>query len=359
MEKPNHTITVAVGMSGGVDSSVAAYLLKKAGYRVIGLFMRNWDEKDSSCPAAQDYQDVISVCSHLDIPYYTFNFADEYYDNVFADFIEGLKLGITPNPDIFCNKEIKFKVFLEKALEIGADYLATGHWAKVGQSEQGPYLAKCADLNKDQTYFLYTLKQKQLEKVLFPLEHLTKPEARQLAKEIGLSTHDKKDSTGICFIGKRKFKDFIETYIPRTPGNFVSETGEILGRHDGIAFYTIGQRKGLKVGGPGDAWYVADKKVDTNEILLVQGENNPLLYTENLQAANVSWTRDDFFLKAPFECTAKVRYRQDEQPCVITPLNGNEVSVRFKAPQRATTPGQSIVFYRNDECLGGAIITSS
>lgn len=352
----NNGTKVAIGMSGGVDSSVAAYLLKKGGYDVMGLFMKNWDEEDDQCPAAQDYQDVISVCSHLDIPYYTINFADKYYDNVFRDFLEGLQMGITPNPDIFCNKEIKFKVFLEKAMELGADYLATGHWAKIA-SKNGRYeLRKAADGNKDQTYFLYTLQEEQLAKVLFPLQDMTKPEIRELAKQVGLTTHDKRDSTGICFIGKRKFKDFIQQYIEKKPGNFVDEEGNILGKHDGISYYTIGQRKGLQIGGPGAAWYVAEKRIETNEILLVQGENHPALFAKVAKAAQPSWVQS--LPQAPLKCYAKVRYRQAEQPCTIDHIGGNELQITFDEPQRAVTPGQSIVFYSGETCLGGAIITS-
>ena len=339
--------TVAVGMSGGVDSSVSAYLLKKAGYRVIGLFMRNWEE-DEDCPAAADFQDVVSVCSTLDIPYYTINFAEEYYQNVFSSFVEGLKKGITPNPDVFCNKEIKFKVFLEKAIEIGADYLATGHYAKIGENFA---LERATDLNKDQSYFLYTLKKEQLKKVLFPLENLTKPEVRSIAKEAGLITSDKKDSTGICFIGKRKFKDFIENYIKRVPGNFVDEKGRIIGHHDGLSFYTIGQRKGLGIGGEGDAWYVAGKDIASNTILLVQGHDNPRLYSKSLVISDLTFVGPT--PQSPIRCSAKVRYRSPDTPCVLDPLTG---TVEFDEAVFAPTPGQSIVFYDGPVCLGGAII---
>ncbi|MDN3505205.1 MAG: tRNA 2-thiouridine(34) synthase MnmA [Rhabdochlamydiaceae bacterium] len=349
MASDNSLTTVVVGMSGGVDSSVAAYLLKQDGYKVIGLFMKNWDEEDDECPAAKDYQDVIAVCSMLDIPYYTINFVDEYYDHVFADFLEGLKMGITPNPDIFCNKEIKFKVFLDKAKEIGADYLATGHWAKTGEG----LLEKCSDDNKDQTYFLYTLKSKQLKQVMFPLANLNKSRVREIAKELNLITHDKKDSTGICFIGKRKFKDFIAKFIQKEKGNFVDENGKILGMHDGIAFYTIGQRKGLQVGGPGEAWYVAAKETSKNEILLVQGENHPMLLHDDLIASSITWVSEPPVF--PLDCTAKIRYRQDEQACTVTQLD-DKLHVKFASAQRAVTPGQSIVFYKENLCLGGAII---
>lgn len=346
-------------MSGGVDSSVAAYLLKKAGYEVIGLFMRNWDEEDANCPAAKDFGDVVSVCHSLDIPYYTINFAKEYYDNVFTHFLEGLKQGITPNPDVFCNKEIKFKVFLEKALQIGAEFLATGHYAKIEKKENGLCLLKRArDLNKDQSYFLYTLSQKELERSLFPLQDITKTEVRAIAKSLGLVTSDKKDSTGICFIGKRKFKEFIENYISRTPGNFITETGEIIGQHHGLSYYTIGQRKGLGIGGEGDAWYVADKNIQDNTILLVQGQNHPRLYKTSIRVHDLTFIDPSLNLaNSSFPCTAKVRYRSLDVPCSLTFDSEGGALVTFLNPVFAPTPGQSIVFYEGDVCLGGGIIS--
>jgi tRNA-specific 2-thiouridylase len=346
----NKEITVAVGMSGGVDSSVAAYLLKAAGYRVIGLFMRNWEEEDENCPAAKDFQDVVSVCATLDIPYYTINFAEQYYESVFASFLEGLKRGITPNPDVFCNKEIKFKVFLEKAMQIGADYLATGHYAKIGKDYT---LERASDLNKDQSYFLYTLKSEQLKKVLFPLENLTKPEIRAIAKDLGLVTSDKKDSTGICFIGKRKFKEFIENFIIKTPGNFLNEKGKVIGKHDGLSYYTIGQRKGLGIGGEGDAWFVAKKDIASNTITLVQGHEHPMLYKRKIEVIDLEFVSGHPPL--PLNCTAKVRYRSEDTPCQLKAEEGKMV-VEFTEAVFAPTPGQSIVFYQGSTCLGGAII---
>lgn len=351
--------TVAVGMSGGVDSSVAAYLLKQAGYHVIGLFMKNWDDQDEACPAERDYQDVIAVCAKLDIPYYTVNFTEEYWDNVFQDFVHGLQMGITPNPDIFCNKEIKFKAFLDKAMQIGADYLATGHWAKIGRYEDRMTLETCADPHKDQTYFLYTLKEEQLTKILFPLAHFNKQKVREIARSLNLITHDKRDSTGICFIGKRKFKDFMLKFIKRSPGNFIDENGNVLKKHDGLAFYTIGQRKGLEIGGAGEAWYVANKNPATNDILVVQGENHPALFSNQVSVNALTWVNDSFFPKVGDVLTVKVRYSQDFHPCTIISSDQNTLVAEFKTAQRAVTPGQSAVFYQGSCCLGGGIIQAA
>jgi tRNA-specific 2-thiouridylase len=346
--------TVVVGMSGGVDSSVAAYLLKEQGYHVIGLFMKNWDD-DPNCPAEADYQDVVGVCEKLDIPFYSVNFVKEYHDFVFKVFLDELKLGYTPNPDILCNREIKFHHFFEKAKSLGADYLATGHYAKV---DAEGHLKKCHDSNKDQTYFLHAVKQSVFKHVLFPLSDLSKQEVREIAKKIGLHNHCKKDSTGICFIGKRDFKTFIGNYLKSYPGYFKTLDGSLVKPHDGFFFYTIGQRKGLDIGGPGEAWFVVDKDPKTNTVYVAQGENHPSLFGTRLLAKETTWVSDDFKLTTlPYRCTAKIRYRQEEQPCqIVAQLPNNELIVEFDEPQRAITPRQSIVFYQEDHCLGGAMI---
>lgn len=341
-------------MSGGVDSSVAALLLKEQGYKVIGLFMKNWDETDENgeCPADADYQDVIRVCEKLDIPYYSVNFVKEYWDSVFQEFLSDYKKGFTPNPDVLCNREIKFKVFYEKAKLLGADFLATGHYCQV---EDGK-LKKGADLNKDQTYFLYAINKDVLTDVLFPIGHLPKPEVRALALKHGLATATKKDSTGICFIGERNFKDFLSQYIKSQQGNFVDTNGKILGKHDGTCFYTLGQRKGMGIGGPGAAWFVVAKNFEKNEVILAQGDDHPALYADELQASELNWLVDEKTLPETFTCKAKVRYRQTEQPCKVI-RQGTTLRVIFENPQRAMTPRQSVVFYDGEICLGGGIIS--
>ncbi len=343
---------VVIGMSGGVDSSVSALLLKQQGYEVIGLFMKNWEDKDGSCTASQDYDDVIRVCNTLDIPYYTINFVQEYWDTVFSHFIKELKMGYTPNPDILCNREIKFKVFFQKAMELGADYLATGHYA---QTRDG-LLLRSADLEKDQTYFLYTLKKEVLEKVLFPVGHLRKSEVRKIAHQHGLATAEKKDSTGICFIGERKFRDFISGYIPYKEGRFETLAGHCVGSHQGAAFYTIGQRKGLKIGGPGEAWFVVDKNIDRNIVFVEQGTDHPALYNSTLTATEASWICGTT-PRMPLHCTSKIRYRQPDQECLIEKIEDDKLFVDFPSPQRAITPRQAIVFYEGPVCLGGALIS--
>ena len=345
--------TVVVGMSGGVDSSVAAYLLKKAGYNVIGLFMKNWED-DEFCPNEKDYQDVVAVAEKLQIPFYSVNFVEEYKKYVFDNFIRELKLGFTPNPDILCNREIKFQHFYSKAKSLGADFIATGHYAKV--TPEG-ILKKCKDTNKDQTYFLYAVKQKVLKEALFPLSDLTKPEIRLIAKELGLITHDKKDSTGICFVGKRNFKEFIMEYLPQQSGFFKTPDGKIIKPHDGYWFYTIGQRKGLNIGGAGEAWFVVDKDPKTNSVIVVQGEDNPNLFKKNLTASESNFIDENFALTFPFKCKAKIRYRQEEQACTILNQDSfGNLHIEFDVPQRAVTPRQSVVFYKDDLCLGGAFI---
>jgi len=350
----NQKKTVVVGMSGGVDSSVSALLLKKQGYNVIGLFMKNWEEKTSegTCSATKDFEDVVKVCETLQIPYYSVNFIQEYRDFVFTHFVDELKKGFTPNPDILCNREIKFHLFFKKAMQIGADFLATGHYAQVEKNTS--HLLKGVDPGKDQTYFLYTLKKPILEKVLFPIGHLPKKEVRALASKHSLATAEKKDSTGICFIGKRDFKEFISRYIPYQKGLFLTLDGKKVGEHEGMAYYTIGQRKGLGIGGPGDAWFVVDKDPDRNIVYLAQGEAHPSLYSSTLTATDISWI--DEAPSFPLSCRAKIRYRQPEQECVVEEREEGLLHVRFKNPQRAITPRQSIVFYQDERCLGGAMI---
>lgn len=350
-------LTVAVGMSGGVDSSVAAYLLKKQGYNVIGLFMKNWEDEKSNCSAKEDFSDVSKICNQLSIDYYTINFTKEYFDRVFSKCLKDFKKGITPNPDILCNKEIKFDLFLKKALEIGADYLATGHYAQIEKTDGQNHLIKASDLKKDQSYFLYTIKSKILEKVLFPIGHLEKTEVRKIAKENNFINHDKKDSTGICFIGKRKFSDFLSTFIPFTKGRIRSMTEKDLGEHLGISFYTIGQRKGLDIGGEGEAWFVSKKDVKNNILYVSQGSESEHLFSRGLIAENISWVTDEDKIKLPFNCKAKIRYRQEDQKCTIEKIENGKIFVSFKIKQRAATEGQSIVFYKDNICLGGAVIT--
>ncbi|MFT4551706.1 MAG: tRNA-specific 2-thiouridylase [Chlamydiales bacterium] len=357
MKEENSQKTVVVGMSGGVDSSVAALLLKEQGYRVIGVFMKNWeeDDEDGSCQAVSDYDDVVQVCSHIGIPHYSVNFSKEYWDQVFSQCLKEYAAGHTPNPDILCNREIKFKVFLEKVLELNADYLATGHYCRNLLIDGEHKLAKGIDPNKDQSYFLYTMKKEILEKVLFPLGGLCKDEIRRIALENGLVTAAKKDSMGICFIGKRNFKDFLNRYIPSNPGNFETPDGKIVGRHDGFPYYTIGQRKGLGIGGPGEAWFVAGKDVKRNVVILVQGEGDPILHNTALVATDITWVGSPP-ARLPHKCMAKIRYRQSDSPCTITRIEGDKVYVEFDSPQKAITPRQSIVFYDDDICLGGAMI---
>lgn len=353
---------IAVGLSGGVDSSVSAYLLKQQGHEVIGIFMKNWEEDDTAeyCSAAQDRADAAKICEQLDIPFHSINFASEYWDRVFEYFLSEYQNGRTPNPDILCNKEIKFKAFLHYATHLGAEKIATGHYAQISEDAAGAFHLKTAvDQNKDQTYFLYTLGQDQLAKALFPVGHLPKPEVRRIATEQGFATATKKDSTGICFIGERKFKDFLKRYLPSQPGKIVNERGEVLGQHDGLMYYTLGQRQGIGIGGLAagshEAWYVADKDLEKNHLIVVQGTDHPLLFRTSLAAMHLYFTQriPPHF---PLYCTAKVRYRQVAQACTIERLEEDRLYVQFIEPQRAVTPGQSIVFYQGDECLGGAVI---
>ena len=342
--------TVVVGMSGGVDSSVSAYLLKNQGYRVIGLFMKNWEEADDNgvCKASREYEDVVKVCQQLEIPYYSVNFVEEYRQSVFDQFLADFKAGLTPNPDILCNREIKFKVFLEKAMALGADFLATGHYCRLDDHSR---LLKGTDPDKDQSYFLHAVNQDAFKKVLFPIGHLTKKEVRQIAKSAGLATSEKKDSTGICFIGKRDFKPFLAQYLGTKPGHFETPDGTVVGQHDGAAFYTIGQRRGMGLGGEGEAWFVVGKDQKRNVVIVVRGENHPALFSSELRAHSLTWIGEEPTL--PLQCTARIRYRQKDQSCTLH----TDGLVTFDQPQRAVTPGQSIVFYQDDVCLGGGLIT--
>ncbi|KGQ70432.1 tRNA 2-thiouridylase [Chelonobacter oris] len=355
---------VIVGMSGGVDSSVSAYILQQQGYQVEGLFMKNWEEDDDSeyCSAATDLADAQAVCDKLGMHLHKINFAAEYWDNVFEHFLTEYKAGRTPNPDILCNKEIKFKAFLEYAAEdLGADYIATGHYVRRTALEQPGkvQLLRGLDNNKDQSYFLYTLSHRQVAQSLFPVGELEKPIVRQIAEELDLITAKKKDSTGICFIGERKFKGFLARYLPAQPGDIRTVDGEVIGRHDGLMYHTLGQRKGLRIGGlknAGDeAWYVVEKDLANNELIVAQGHDHPRLFANGLIAQQLHWVNREI-MSVPLRCTVKTRYRQQDVVCEIIPLNDETIEVRFDEPQAAVTPGQSAVFYVNDVCLGGGII---
>ncbi|WP_455221344.1 tRNA 2-thiouridine(34) synthase MnmA [Kaarinaea lacus] len=360
MNQPSEIKKIVVGLSGGVDSSVAALLLKQQGYDLQGVFMKNWEEDDDEyCSAAEDLDDASKVAEMLDIPLLTRNFSSEYWEKVFQYFLTEYKSGRTPNPDVLCNKEIKFKTFLEHATELGADHIATGHYARCEYRDGRFRLLKAVDTNKDQTYFLHQLDQFQLSKSVFPLGMLTKPDVRALAEQAGFTNFGKKDSTGICFIGERKFKDFLSQYLPAQPGAIHTVDGEVIGQHDGLMYYTLGQRQGLKIGGSkqgdGQPWYVVEKNLTDNILIVAQGHDHPRLFTDTLIATNLHWIAD-IPDKAPFACYAKTRYRQNDQSCRIIELNQESCQVQFDKPQRAVTPGQSVVFYAGDECLGGAVI---
>jgi tRNA-specific 2-thiouridylase len=358
MNKPKHII---VGMSGGVDSSVTALLLKEAGHHVEGIFMKNWEEDDTDtfCPASIDMADAQSVCDDLQIELHRVNFATEYWERVFTHFLAEYRAGRTPNPDILCNKEIKFKAFLDYAKQRGADAIATGHYVRTNDQHQ---LLKGLDNNKDQSYFLHTLTQNQLSQSLFPVGELQKETVREIATKAGFKNHTKKDSTGICFIGERKFKTFLNDYLPAQPGDIQTPEGKIIGQHDGLMFYTLGQRQGLKIGGlrnaPESPWYVVAKNMAENHLIVAQGHNHPLLFSNALIAEQVHWIngKPDQF---PLQISAKTRYRQTDQACIIHPLSEHQYKIIFAEPQRAVTPGQSVVFYQEDICLGGGIIVNA
>lgn len=359
-------LKVFVGMSGGVDSSVAAYLLKKQGYDVVGVFMKNWTEtmvNDGKslhnsvdlCPWVTDQEDMRNVCIKLKIPFYTFDFEKEYKEKVIEYFYKSYKKGITPNPDIMCNKEIKFKLFLNKCLSLGADFIATGHYAQIREVKRNKYqLLKGKDANKDQSYFLCTLNQYQLSKTLFPIGIYTKTAVRSMAKKINLSTHDKKDSQGICFIGEVDLKEFLKIRLKEDPGKIKTTDGEIIGNHIGLPFYTIGQRRGINIGG-GIPYYVVAKDIKANELIVAKGSHDPKLFCKTLTADHIHWL--DVEPKFPLNCTAKIRYRQKDQRVTVTKISPNVLSAVFKEPQRAITPGQSIVFYRASVLIGSAVIT--
>lgn len=350
---------IIVGMSGGVDSSVAAFLLKEQGHHVEGLFMKNWedDDTDTFCPASIDMADAQAVCDQLNIELHRVNFAAEYWERVFAHFLTEYQAGRTPNPDILCNKEIKFKAFLDYAKQRGADFIAMGHYARQTTIDGQCYLLKALDQNKDQSYFLYALNQAQLAESLFPLGDLTKEAVRKIAKEQGFINHAKKDSTGICFIGERKFKTFLNEYLPAKPGLIQTLEGKTIGRHDGLMFYTLGQRQGLQIGGQKNSldqpWYVVEKNVQENILVVTQGQNHSALFATSL-ITTPTWINSAPTF--PLKAHAKTRYRQPDQACVIEQIGQNQCKVIFAEAQRALTPGQSIVFYAHDICLGGGII---
>jgi tRNA-specific 2-thiouridylase len=352
---------VILGMSGGVDSSVAAHRLLEAGYRVEGLFMKNWDEDDEPgyCSAATDLADASAVCQHLGIPLHKVSFSGEYWDRVFEHFLAEYRAGRTPNPDVMCNKEIKFKAFLDHAFGLGAERIATGHYARIGCDANGHTLLRGLDPDKDQTYFLHTLGQRELAHAMFPIGELEKSAVREVARRLGLPNHAKKDSTGICFIGERRFKDFLQRYLPARPGDIVDPEGRILGRHDGLMYYTLGQRHGLGLGGRRDAleapWFVAAKDMQRNRLIVVQDHEHPLLMSPALIAQSIHWVAGSP-PTTPLRCTARIRYRQADQACRVEREGPDRWRVRFDQPQRAVTPGQSVVLYQGECCLGGGVI---
>ena len=348
---------VVVGMSGGVDSSVAAYLMKQQGHEVLGVFMNNWEEKDDRgvCTSQKDWDDVRRVCDVIDIPYYSVNFAREYKERVFAHFLEEYQKCRTPNPDVLCNREIKFNVFLNFAETLGAEKLVTGHFANLGRQGDKVTLLRAKDENKDQTYFLYMLGQRALSRACFPVGGLLKSEVREIARQQGLPTSEKKDSTGVCFIGERDFRAFLKTYLPAQGGDMVDESGKVVGHHEGLMYYTLGQRRGLGIGGGGNGqrWFVIEKDVKHNRLIVSQGEDERL-YTPRAEASEATWISGEA-PGAEIECMVRLRHRQPLQKCRIQ-ISGEKVHMEFDRPQRAVSPGQSAVFYQGDVCLGGAIV---
>jgi tRNA-specific 2-thiouridylase len=352
---------IVVGLSGGVDSAVTAWLLKEQGHEVVGVFMKNWeaDDLEENCPIAQDYQDVLAVGEALGIEVELVNFSREYQDRVFAYFLAEYRAGRTPNPDVLCNSEIKFKAFLEHALDLKADFIATGHYARLAGEAGRRQLLKAVDANKDQSYFLYRLSQQQVARALFPLGELTKPAVRDLASQAKLAVAEKKDSTGICFIGERPFREFLQRYLPTQPGDMVTPEGRVIGRHGGLMFYTLGQRKGLGIGGRRDAepdtpWFVAGKDLEGNRLVVVQGHDHPLLLSDTLTAADLHWIGPPPVAGERYG--AKTRYRQADAACVVAAIDDDRLALRFDVPQWAVTPGQSVVVYDGDVCLGGGVI---
>jgi len=351
-------VKVVVGLSGGVDSSVAALLLKRAGYEVVGLFMKNWEDDDSDeyCSTRQDFIDAAAAADVIGIDLEAVNFAAEYKDRVFAEFLREYAAGRTPNPDVLCNAEIKFRAFLDHAMRLGAAKIATGHYARLAKRNGRFELLRGLDASKDQSYFLHRLTQAQLAAALFPVGELRKTQVRQIAEEIGLPVAKKKDSTGICFIGERPFREFLNRYLPKEPGPMVDEDGRVVGEHIGLAFYTIGQRKGIGLGGAGEPWYVAAKDLPGNKLVVVQGHDHPLLMKRTLSAADTAWVAG-----APPSAgthhSAKTRYRQADAPCTLSRVQESEIGVDFPTPQWAVTPGQSVVLYDAEVCLGGGVIT--
>jgi len=345
---------VVVGLSGGVDSSVAALNLVQAGFSVSAIFMQNWEDDDEACTARQDYRDAAGVAETLGIPLSTVNFADEYWERVFAHFLREYQAGRTPNPDILCNQEIKFKAFLDHALHLGADAIATGHYAQLAHEPSGTRLLRGFDNNKDQTYFLHTLAQAQLQRALFPVGHMDKSVVRTVAQNAGLHVHGKKDSTGICFIGERRFANFLAEYLPAQPGNMMTDTGELIGHHTGLMFYTLGQRQGLGIGGQhgkkDEPWFVLAKQLSTNTL------NHPWLFSDNCEGHLTHWVAGHAPARR-FSCVAKTRYRQADQEASVETLSDDRVRIQFKEPVRAITPGQSVVLYDGESCLGGAVIS--
>ncbi len=352
---------IIVAMSGGVDSSVSALLLKQQGYRVEGMFMKNWEEDDTTeyCSASQDIKDAQQVCDTLGIPLHKVNFSAEYWDNVFEHFLSEYRAGRTPNPDILCNKEIKFKMFLDHAYALGASHIATGHYARLTHNSDKTYLLKGKDNNKDQSYFLYALSQEQLRNVFFPVGELNKPDVRKLAEEHKLTTFNKKDSTGICFIGERKFNDFLKKYLSPQPGNIETDFGEVIGKHQGLMYYTLVQRKGIGIGGTKNKselpWFVLEKDLKRNVLIVGQGIDHPMLCKTELTASQLNWIGGNppDFSRA---YQAKIRYRQTQELCYLKKITSEKISVIFDRPQRAITPGQSVVIYDNEICLGGGVI---
>ncbi len=367
---------VIVGMSGGVDSSVSAALLLEQGYRVEGLFMKNWEEDDGTeyCTALADLADAQSVCDQLNIPLRTANFSMEYWDRVFEHFLKEYQAGRTPNPDILCNKEIKFRAFLEHALTLGADFIATGHYTRKGriyqnsQNETVAELLRGRDANKDQSYFLHAVNGREIAKTLFPVGELEKPQVRAKAAALGLATARKKDSTGICFIGERRFRDFLKQYLPAQAGDIVTDAGHVVGRHEGLMYYTLGQRNGIGVGGLKDqaegAWFVLQKDMQQNRLIIGQGHEHAAMQSQTLWSEPIDWVSGDPMIPADgLRCTAKTRYRQPDQSCTLFSAGDayatGAVRVCFDQPQRAVTAGQSVVFYQADVCLGGGVIAQT